>query len=637
MCGITGFIDFKNRSSEQQLEAMLRTMEHRGPDGQGHFFQQKDNFSIGLAHSRLSIIDLSTGASQPFYYGDWVIVFNGEIYNYQEIKDELIELGHQFQTASDTEVILHAWQEWKEQAVHKFIGMFVFVIYHQQEQTLSIYRDRAGVKPLYYYWQDGLFLFASELKAFHQHLQFQKELHQDALALFLKYCYVPAPHCIFKNCFKLEPGHFLSLTLSTLHSQPSTLNPQEYWNVNNAYTKPKLDIGEKEAMEETEKVLKKAFDYRMVADVPVGVFLSGGYDSSAVAALLQKDATQKIKTFTIGFHEQKYNEAPFAKEVAKRLGTDHTEYYCTIDEAKAILPTLPHFYDEPFGDSSAIPTMLVSQLAKKSVTVALSADGGDEIFGGYNRYPIIQRMNSTFGRLPKFTRELAYQASGLISPEKVPILKNKKLIGQRYNKARNLIREANATNYLKAMCSVVDDENLTRLLEESFKEVPTYFDEKTPDILSLLDRVLAKDYKTYMVDDILTKVDRATMSVSLEGREPFLDQHIIEWVAKLPNHYKIRNGNKKYLLKEIVHRYLPKEMMDRPKAGFAIPIDEWFSKELAEYFSIYLNKTYLDKQGIFNSDLVLLWTSLYQSGKKEYMTQLWNILMFQLWYEKWMK
>jgi asparagine synthase (glutamine-hydrolysing) len=356
-----------------------------------------------------------------------------------------------------------------------------------------------------------------------------------------------------------------------------------------------------------------------------------------VAALLQKDATQKIKTFTIGFHEQKYNEAPFAKEVAKRLGTDHTEYYCTIDEAKAILPTLPHFYDEPFGDSSAIPTMLVSQLAKKSVTVALSADGGDEIFGGYNRYPIIQRMNSTFGRLPKFTRELAYRASGLISPEKVPILKNKKLIGQRYNKARNLIREANATNYLKAMCSVVDDENLTRLLEESFKDVPTYFDEKTPDILSLLDRVLAKDYKTYMVDDILTKVDRATMSVSLEGREPFLDQHIIEWVAQLPNHYKIRNGNKKYLLKEIVHRYLPKEMMDRPKAGFAIPIDEWFSKELAEYFSIYLNKTYLDKQGIFNSDLVLLWTSLYQSGKKEYMSQLWNILMFQLWYEKWMK
>jgi asparagine synthase (glutamine-hydrolysing) len=632
MCGITGFIDFKNRSSEQQLGAMLRTMEHRGPDGHGHFFQQKEKFAVGLGHSRLSIIDLSAGANQPLYYKDWVIVFNGEIYNFGEIKKELELLGHSFSTHSDTEVILHAWQEWKEQAVHKFIGMFVFVIYHQQEQTLTIYRDRAGVKPLYYYWQDGLFLFASELKAFHQHPQFHKELNQDALALFLKYCYVPAPHCIFKNCFKLEPGHFLIFKIQNLE-----FKIEEYWNVNNAYTKPKIDIGEREAIEETEKVLKKAFDYRMVADVPVGVFLSGGYDSSAVAALLQKDASQKIKTFTIGFHEEKYNEAPFAKEVAKRLGTDHTEYYCTIDEAKSILPTLSHFYDEPFGDSSSIPTMLVSQLARKSVTVALSADGGDEIFGGYNRYPIIQRMNSTFGKLPKFTREIAYQTSGLISPEKVPILKNKKLIGQRYNKARNLIREANATNYLKAMCSVVDDESLAKLLISSFENPLTYFDEKTPDILSLLDRVLAKDYKTYMVDDILTKVDRATMSVSLEGREPFLDQNIIEWVAQLPNHYKIRNGNKKYLLKEIVHRYLPKEMMDRPKAGFAIPIDEWFSKELAEYFSVYFNKTYLDKQGIFNSEVVLRWTTLYQSGKKEYMTQLWNILMFQMWYEKWMK
>ena len=636
MCGITGFIDFKNNSSESLLKNMLATMHHRGPDGSGVFYQQKENFSIGLGHSRLSIIDLSAGANQPLYYKDWVIVFNGEIYNFGEIKRELEVLGHQFVTHSDTEVILHAWEVWGQEAVHKFIGMFVFVIYHQIEQTLTICRDRAGVKPLFYYWKDGLFLFASELKALHLHPQFHKELNQDALALFLKYCYVPAPHSIFKNCFKLEPAHFLKLTLSTLNSQPSTFISQEYWNVNHAYTKPKLEIGEKEAIEETEKVLKKAFDYRMVADVPVGVFLSGGYDSSAVAALLQKDASQKIKTFTIGFQEEKYNEAPFAKEVAKRLGTDHTEYYCTIEEAKSILPNLPYYYDEPFGDSSAIPTILVSQLARKSVTVALSADGGDEIFGGYNRYPIIQRMHSTFGKLPQFTREMAYQASGWISPENLPILKNKKLVGQRYNKARNLVREANATNYLKAMCSVVDDENLAKLLKKNFQEVPTYFDEKTPDILSLLDRVLAKDYKTYMVDDILTKVDRATMSVSLEGREPFLDQNIIEWAAQLPNHYKIRNGHKKYLLKEIVHRYLPKEMMDRPKAGFAIPIDEWFSRELAEYFAIYLNKDYIDKQGIFNSDLVLRWTSLYQSGKKEYMTQLWNILMFQLWYEKWM-
>jgi len=631
MCGITGFIDFGNSSNESILKAMLDTLRHRGPDGQGLYCKHEVDFTIGLGHSRLSIIDLSTTANQPLYYKDWVIVFNGEIYNYTEIKKELEALGHNFETHSDTEVILHAWETWGTEAVHKFIGMFVFVIYHQHEQRLSIYRDRAGIKPLYYYWDNGLFLFASELKALHQHPQFQKEISHDAIALFLKYCYIPAPHCIFMNTFKLLPGHSLNLKIKN-----KKIELAEYWNVNHSYTKPKIKIDENDAIHETEKVLKKAFDYRMVADVPVGVFLSGGYDSSAVAALLQKDSTQKIKTFTIGFHENKYNEAPFAKDVAARLGTEHTEYYCTIDEAKAILPTLPHFYDEPFGDSSAIPTILVSQLARKSVAVALSADGGDEIFGGYNRYPIIQRMNNTFGKLPNFTRNIAYHTAGLLAPEKIPILRDKKLIGQRYNKARKLIKEANATNYLKAMCSVVDDQSLTKLLLNKFGDPFTNFDEKTPEIASLLDRVLAKDYKTYMVDDILTKVDRATMSVSLEGREPFLDQHIIEWVAQLPNHYKIRNGNKKYLLKEIVHQYLPKEMMDRPKAGFAIPIDEWFEKELAEYFAMYLNQTYLNKQGIFNSEMIHHWLIQYKSGKREYMTQLWNILMFQMWYERWM-
>jgi asparagine synthase (glutamine-hydrolysing) len=632
MCGITGFIDYKNTSTEQDLKAMLNTLQHRGPDGQGHFFQQKEGFSIGLAHSRLSIIDLSSGATQPFYFQDWVIVFNGEIYNYQEIKNELTILGHHFQTASDTEVILHAWQEWQNEAVDKFIGMFVFVIYHQLDQTLTIYRDRAGVKPLYYYWKDGLFLFASELKAFHEHPSFKKEIDFNALALFLKYCYVPAPHCIFQNTFKLEPGH--AMTLSTTNCQLTTT---KYWDVNDLYAAPKLDIDDQEAIQETEKILKKAFDYRMVADVPVGVFLSGGYDSSAVVALLQNERTERLKTYTIGFEEQAFNEAPYAKAIADRLGTDHTEHYCTIREAQDILPILPFYYDEPFGDSSAIPTMLVSRMARKDVTVSLSADGGDELFGGYNRYPIIQKLDRSFGALPHFSRAIAYHASGLINPERLPILKHKKLIGQRYSKFRKLILESNATNYLKSMCAVIDDQSLAQLLVRKTQELNTNFDESDPRILAMLDRILAKDYKTYMVDDILTKVDRATMSVSLEGREPFLDQHVIEWVARLPIDMKIRNGNKKYLLKEIVHRHIPKEMMDRPKAGFAIPIENWFQKELAEYFDLYFNRNYIEKQGIFNFEEVNSWMLKYKLGKKEYMTQLWNILMFQLWYEKWMK
>jgi asparagine synthase (glutamine-hydrolysing) len=355
-----------------------------------------------------------------------------------------------------------------------------------------------------------------------------------------------------------------------------------------------------------------------------------------VAALLQKDASQKIKTFTIGFHEEKYNEAPYAKEVAQHLGTDHTEYYCTIDEAKAILPTLPHFYDEPFGDESAIPTILVSKLARQSVTVSLSADGGDEIFGGYTRYPIIQKIDKNFSRLPKFTRDIAYLASGLINPAKIPILKDKKLIEQRYSKFRKLLLEYNANSYLKSMCSILDDTNLERLLNEPYNEAKTNFDEELGNIEFLLDRVLAKDYKTYMVDDILTKVDRATMSVSLEGREPFLDQNIIDWVARLPIHLKINNGNKKYLLKEIVHKYIPKSIMDRPKMGFGLPIEYWFKKELNEYFHIYLSEKFIVNQGIFDFRLINNWVTSYNFGKNDYIKQLWVILMFQLWYKKWM-
>lgn len=632
MCGITGLVDFRKNSSEGNLSSMLAVLSHRGPDGNGIYFQSEENYQIGLGHKRLSIIDLNVAANQPFFYKSWIIVFNGEIYNYQEIRKELQSLNHNFVTNSDTEVVLHSFEEWGVNCVHKFIGMFAFVLYNKDEHRIRVYRDRAGVKPLYYYWKDQLFLFSSELKSFHNHPHFHKEIDFSALSLFLKYCYIPAPHSIFQDVSKLMPGHYLDFDLKN-----SQINLHKYWDVNDCYRKEKLKLDEQEAITETERILKKAFDYRMVSDVPVGVFLSGGYDSSAVVALLQKDRSEKLKTFTIGFQEKNYDEAPFAKEVANYLGTDHTEYYCRIDEAKEILPMLPFYYDEPFGDPSSIPTMLVSKLARKDVTVSLSADGGDEIFGGYNRYPIIENLDRSLGNLPNFSRKMVYQMSGLINPERIPILKNKKLIGQRYSKLRKLIREANSSNYLKNMCSVIDDDTIDRLVNFDILEPKTFFDERVEGIESLLDRVLAKDYKTYMVDDILTKVDRATMSVGLEGREPFLDQTIIEWVAKLPIDLKIRNGNKKYLLKEIVHRHIPKEMLDRPKAGFAMPIEHWFQKELSEYFDIYLNQNYIEKQGIFNYSEIAIWIARYKKGYNEYITQIWNVLMFQLWYEKWMK
>lgn len=632
MCGIAGFIDFSDHSDTGTLTAMLDTLSHRGPDGEGIYEYQQLNFRVGLGHKRLSIIDLNISASQPFRYQSYVLVFNGEIYNYKEIRKELEEQNHQFYTQSDTEVILHAYEQWGEYCVQRFHGMYAMVLLDEAGNEVRIYRDRTGVKPLYYYFQDGLFLFASELKAFHQHPKFQKSLNPSALRAFLQYSYIPAPHTIFENTNKLDPGHFLHFKLEN-----KTYQKIKYWDIYDAYSKPKIQISESEAIEETERILKKAFDYRMVADVPVGVFLSGGYDSSAVAAILQRDRMEKIKTFTIGFHESKYNEAPFASEVAKHLGTNHTEYYCTTDDARGILEYLPYYYDEPFGDSSAIPTILVSRLARKDVTVSLSADGGDEVFGGYNRYPIIQNMDNRLKRVPKAVRNALYQTSGWINPETIPVLKEKKLIGQRYSKFRKLLRESNATNYLKSMSSVIDDATLDNVLNLKSKNLSTYFDEDDSHIHDILDKVLAKDVKTYMVDDILTKVDRATMSVALEGREPFLDQNIMEWVAQLPGDLKIRNGNKKYLLKQIVHRYIPKAMMDRPKAGFAIPIELWFQKELSEYFEIYFDQKYIEAQGIFRYEELNKWLMRYRMGYKEYMTQLWNVLMFQLWYERWMK
>src|SRR5689334_13538260 len=389
MCGITGFIDFKRSSSEDILIRMSNAISHRGPDGEGVLFVETNDASLGLGHRRLSIIDLSSAANQPMHFDGLHVIFNGEIYNYSEIRNELIALGHTFITHSDTEVILHGWQEWGEKCIQKWRGMFAIALFNESKNELICMRDRAGVKPFYYYFNDGLFLFGSELKSLIAHPRFNKELNTDAAASFLQYGYVSSPYCIYGHTHKLPAGHILRFDL-----RAHDFKVKQYWNVYDYYNKPKLSIDFPDALDETEKVLSQSFEYRMVADVPVGVFLSGGYDSSCVTALLQKNSTEKIKTFTIGTTAAKLDEAPFAKEIARYLGTDHTEYYCTPQEALEIVPQLPFFYDEPFADSSAIPTILVSRLARKKVTVALSADAGDEIFAGYNRYDYISRYGN---------------------------------------------------------------------------------------------------------------------------------------------------------------------------------------------------------------------------------------------------
>jgi asparagine synthase (glutamine-hydrolysing) len=632
MCGISGLVDYSKSSDIAVLEKMNRILAHRGPDGEGYEMFNTGNAVVGLGHRRLSIIDLSTGGSQPKKYDDYYITFNGEVYNYEEIKKELEAKGHIFESHSDTEVVLHAYKEWGSDALQKFIGMFAFVIYDVQNQKIFGCRDRAGVKPFFYYNYKGLFLFSSELKAMMQHPSFEKNINIDAAAAYMQYGYVPTPHCIFNNAYKLKPGHFIEFDVKN-----NTLITKQYWNVYDAYNQPTLKIDLPDAIVETEKLLTNAFNYRMVSDVPVGVFLSGGYDSSCVTALLQKDATEKIKTFTIGVPDAGLNEAPYAKDIAKHLGTDHTEYYCTEKEALEIVPQLPFFYDEPFADSSAIPTTLVSRIAREKVTVALSADAGDEVFAGYNRYDYFERFGKKINSVPGFIRKAVAAMMDVVPANSIPVLNKKYLFASRYEKLKMLLKNPSEQNLLLSMISAFNQDDIAVLFKGNIIKLTTGFDSKElkDENHTMLNFMMAIDYQTYLLDDILQKVDRAGMSVSLEGREPFLDHRIIEWAAKLPMEYKYNNGNKKFIIKEIVHKYLPKEMMDRPKMGFGIPIAAWLQNDLKQYVDKYFDEVFVTKQNIFNNiELQRIKKSFYE-GKVERAEKIWYILMFQMWYDKW--
>jgi asparagine synthase (glutamine-hydrolysing) len=632
MCGIAGYIDFTNNTDDDVLYKMTGTLQHRGPDGDGHFTDKTEPAIVALGHRRLSVIDLSNAASQPMQWDGLYIIFNGEIYNYNEIREDLIKKGHHFSTHSDTEVILHAYREWHNKCVERFIGMFAFVIYDKSNSKVFCVRDRPGVKPFFWYTKNGIFLFASELKAFHQHPGFEKEINTGAVAAFMQFGYVPTPHCIFKNTYKLQPGHTLTINL---HNQEVVID--KYWEVADYYNKPKLNISLPEAITETEKILEKAFQYRMVADVPVGVFLSGGYDSTCVTALLQKNTSTKINTFTIGVHDKGLNEAPFAKATAAHLGTNHTEYYCTTQEALEIIPTLPFHYDEPFADSSAIPTTLVCKLARQKVTVALSADAGDEVFGGYNKYDYVARVKNKINKVPAPMRRGMASVMQNIPAHSIPYFNRKPLFTTRYKKIMHLLKDNSTKELLLNMSSLYFPDELNKLFLEPQQKLSSNFDqvleEQYSDDLSYM---MATDYKTYMLDDILQKVDRASMSVSLEGREPFLDQNIVEFAAQLPSDYKLHKGIKKYILRQVVHKYVPKQMMERPKMGFGIPIADWLKKELKFFVNEATDTGFLEQQGLFDvNEVKKLYTEFY-NGKEQLHTKVWYLLMFQMWYKQWM-
>lgn len=627
MCGITGFIDFSTVSSREQLHRMASTLNHRGPDDMGDVLIEDDCGLVGLAQTRLAVIDISSGM-QPMRYRHFTLVFNGEIYNHSEIRRALQEIGHRFSTKSDTEVILHAFEEWGDEAVNRFIGMFAFALYDSQRKRVFMARDRAGVKPLYYYFKNDLFLFGSELKAFHKHSSFRPIVDTSSVSKFFSLGYIPAPFSIFCDTHKLLPGHTLTVDLSK-----RSIKIEQYWSVTSYYIREKLKLDYQEAKQEVHRLLNSAFGYRMVSDVPVGVFLSGGYDSTAVAAILQGGTSKKLRTFTVGF-ESANNEAPYAKETAAYLGTDHTEFSCTERDAAEIIPNLPYWFDEPFADQSAIPTVLLSRLSRKYVTVALSADGGDEVFSGYTRYRELQRRIRLLETLPKSLRRSVKRLISLGS-QAIPDTPG----GLRYI-LEGLGSSLYADNEKQAIALYMNTVSMPRRLESSLlKEFDAYnFCDRAHEgkFYNGVEQAMEIDFRSYLPDDILTKVDRSTMSASLEGREPFLDHRLVEFVAMLPYEYKVRGEIGKRILKDIVHEYVPAEMLNRPKAGFSVPVFSWLRGDLSFLIEDFLSEQSLEASGLF-APTAIEYVRQFKAGRLYYRPLIWRLLMFQMWFRFWIK
>ena len=637
MCGIAGFIDHRGQSSEITLKAMTDVLMLRGPDDTGIHFDESASVQVGLGHRRLSILDLSDLGRQPMSFEHLHIVYNGEVYNFEAIKDELVIMGYAFVSHSDTEVILKAFHAWGVECVGKFRGMFAFVIYDSNAGKLYMFRDRAGVKPFYYYAIDGLFLFASELKAFHQHERFSKTINKEVIPTYMRFGYIPAPYTIFEDTYKLKAGHYLEYDL-----QKCAFEIRQYWDVNAFYLAEKLEISEEDLLRELEKELTEAFALRMVSDVPVGVFLSGGIDSSVVTALLQKDVKAPLKTFTIGFDENGYDEAEHARKIAAYLGTDHTEYYCTKEDALRVIPELPKIYDEPFGDSSAIATILVSKLAKEKVSVVLSGDGGDEIFCGYSKYFALNKMMRFLapglrksvlkGAVNLLGEEMVHKLNGLL-----PASKRQTNIRDKFQKFKRAVSADSLEQMFIEASSYVDGETVESCLRQE-AGIPDKTGFASFEVLvgiALLEQMMAVDFQTFMIDDVLTKVDRATMSVSIEGREPLLDHKIAEFMARIPIALKYKGGTGKYLLRKVLYNHVPKRYFERAKSGFQIPLYEWLKGDLRPLLDRYLSTQRLEAGGIFDAEQVQATLRDYYAGRYVNVNEIWFILMFEMWRETW--
>jgi len=648
MCGIAGFLDSR-RSAPASTEAdvilgnMIAELSHRGPDGEGIWSDAESG--VWLAHRRLSIIDLSDEGRQPMVSvgGRYVVTFNGEIYNFKILKVELEKLGHSFRGHSDTEVMLAAFEQWGVRlAVCRFVGMFAFAVWDKATRSLYAGRDRLGKKPLYFSQEGGLFLFGSELKALIRHPAFNAEIDAVSVASMLKYSFVAGCRSIYKTVCKLAPGHLLCVKQAT--SGGFELNQERYWSAEEVYAdgeRHRFQGSFESAVDRLEQLLKESVSIRMISDVPFGAFLSGGIDSSAVVALMQAQSSRLVRTFTIGFREDLFDEAAYARQVASHLGTNHTEIYLEASDALNVIPHLPEIFDEPFADASQIPTFLVSWLARRSVTVALSGDGGDELFAGYRRYFRWRQLWGTLRQLPGPARRILSRVilrlpprfwNTILCPIKRLIEKRAGVaeIGQQVHKAAQVLALGSQDDLYDWLLTVwltppveiaADEIGRSPIVQRAAVSTEAYFN-----------RMSMVDIKGYLTDDILVKVDRASMANSLEVRAPILDHRIVEFAATLPFDYRVDSNGGKRVLREMVYRYVPKRLLDRPKAGFGVPIDEWLRGPLLGWASDLLTAESLKCSGILMPEPIMQKWRAHLSGMESWGAHLWSVLMFQAWY-----
>lgn len=641
MCGITGLLSHQTVNSDH-LSNMANAMPHRGPDDSGIWFDF--DAGIGLAHRRLAILDLSPAGHQPMHSASerYVIAFNGEIYNHNKLRAELekANLAPHWRGHSDTETLLAAFETWgMEATLQRCIGMFAIALWDKQTQTLTLARDRLGEKPLYYGWQGDTFLFGSELKALKAHPAFQAEINRDALCLYMRHHYLPAPHSIYQDIHKLLPGTWLQVSRDQREPHIKT-----YWSgvdVSHQGKAQPFTGSPEDAVNALENLLKDAIGQQMMADVPLGAFLSGGTDSSTVVALMQAQSSQPIKTFSIGFHEELYNEAAHAKTVAQHLGTDHTELYVTPDDCMQVIPRLPTLYDEPFADSSQIPTFLVSQLARQHVTVSLSGDAGDELFAGYNRYQLTTNTWAKLSRIPRPIRQWAAKAITSVSPASwnriantlksvIPAFGQWANMGEKLHKGAGVMASHSAADLYLGMVS--GWQHPTDVIIGG-TEPPTLLTGHLPDLsdLNTVERMMVLDLLTYLPDDILCKVDRAAMGVSLESRVPFLDHRVVEFAWSVPLEYKLRDNQTKWVLRQVLYRHVPKELIERPKMGFGVPIDSWLRGPLRDWAEDLLSESRLRQEGYFNPAPIRQKWKEHLSGQRNWQYHLWDVLMFNQW------